>query len=502
MSKKKKDNKNTANKKKRHSKSEGTEGAALMVKNIMTLLNSAPEKPFSHRQITKQLQLKKKGQKDLLEKLLDKLVEEQQLLKIGYRYQSTNSQGLIRGTVDHVNPRFGYIVTGEDEADIWVSTPNLNRALDGDTVEIRTYFNGRKRRTEGEVVRIVERARDEFIGHLELSARFAFVVTMGRKMHQDIFIPKNGLGDAKHGDKVIAKIDRWKEDDKNPIGKVIKVLGRAGENETEIHSIMFEYGLPFKFPDEVEMEAEAIPEEIPAEEIKKRRDFRTRTTFTIDPLTAKDFDDALSIRKMKNGQWEIGVHIADVTHYVRPDTILEEEAEKRATSVYLVDRTVPMLPEKLSNGLCSLNPNVDRLAFSAVFNMDEEGKIYKQWFGRTVIHSDRRFTYEEAQERIESGEGDYAEEIITLNEIAKKMKDDRFRNGAISFESVEFRFELDEDGKPLGLFPRIRKDAHKMIEEFMLLANKRVAEYVYRKKKRIRMQRWFTGFTTLQTLKK
>ncbi|GAA4830841.1 ribonuclease R [Algivirga pacifica] len=453
-----------------------------LAQELIKVLNAEPEKPLSFRQLCRILQLKKKAQKNALELILDKLVENGEIDSVGRKYQSKESGGKVIGVVDHVNPKFGYIVISEEEQDIWISTSNLNRAFDGDTVEVKTHYNPTRRRTEGEVVKIVKRAKEEFIGHLEISARFAFVVTMGRKMHQDIFIPKHHMQDAKHGDKVIAKITEWREKDKNPTGKIEKVLGKAGENETEIHSIMFEYDLPFKFPEEVEQEAEAIPEEIPAEEIKKRKDFRKRTTFTIDPLTAKDFDDAISIRKMNNGQWEIGVHIADVTHYVRPNTQLEEEAQKRATSVYLVDRTVPMLPEKLSNGLCSLNPHVDRLAFSAVFNMDETGKIHKQWFGRTVIHSDRRFTYEEAQERIETGEGDYATEINLLNDIAKELRQQRFQNGAISFESVELRFELDEDGKPIKLVPRIRKDAHKLVEDFMLLANKRVAEYVFRKK--------------------
>lgn len=386
------------------------------------------------------------------------------------------------GKVDFVNPKFAFIIVEGQDKDIWVSEQNLRHALDGDTVLVRTWKGGRRNRIEGEVLQIQQRATMSFVGHLEMSDKYAFVITSGRKMHYDIFVPKDQINGAQNGDKVIVEITRWKERDRKPNGRITKVLGKAGENDTEIHAIMFEYGLPYSFPPEVDAQSETLPDTVQPQDMEGRKEFRHITTFTIDPVTAKDFDDALSIRRMKNGHWEIGVHIADVTHYVRPGTLLEEEARKRATSVYLVDRTIPMLPEKISNGLCSLNPHVDRLAFSAVFEMDEQAKVHRQWFGRTVIHSDRRFSYEEAQERIESGEGDFAEEIITLNELAKKLKTERFAQGAISFESVELRFELDEKGKPIGLFPKVRKDAHKMIEEFMLLANKRVAEYVHRKR--------------------
>lgn len=492
MAKKKRIYINNKKKNKLPKKTSRGEQTQFMVEGILGVLNATPERPYSLRQLYKFLQLKRKAQRNMLEHLIEKLVKEGKVQQVGKRFQSiaqSTSDGDkgngITGKVDYVNPKFAYILldeSKEEDNDVWISTPNLHRALHDDKVEIKTFYNAKRKRTEGEVIRIIERATTEFIGHLEISSRFAFVVTMSRKMHQDIFIPKNGINGAKHGDKVIVKMESWRAEDKSPIGVIEKVLGKAGDHDTEMHAIMFEYGLPYMFNEDVEAEAEALPEEISEDEIKKRRDFRNRITFTIDPLTAKDFDDALSIRKMKNGQWEIGVHIADVTHYVQPNTLLETEAQKRATSVYLVDRTVPMLPERLSNGLCSLKPNVDRCAFSAVFNMDETGKVHKQWFGRTVIHSDRRFTYEEAQERIETKEGDYQEEINQLNELAKLMRDDRFNNGAISFESVELRFELDEDGKPVKLVPRIRKDAHKLVEEFMLLANKRVAEYVFRKK--------------------
>jgi ribonuclease R len=264
---------------------------------------------------------------------------------------------------------------------------------------------------------------------------------------------------------------------------VIQVLGRAGEHNTEMHAIMAEFGLPFEFPERVVQEAEKIEEGITQAEISRRRDFREVTTFTIDPVDAKDFDDALSVRKLENENWEIGVHIADVTHYVQPDSLLEKEAYRRATSVYLVDRVVPMLPERLSNGLCSLRPQEDKLTFSAVFEMDKDGKVLQEWFGRTIIHSDRRFSYEEAQEVLESGTGDFAEELLLLNDLAKKLKEERFKKGAISFETIEVKFKLDEKGTPLAVYPKVRKDAHKLIEEFMLLANKKVAEFVYKMRK-------------------
>ncbi|AZQ64256.1 ribonuclease R [Flammeovirga pectinis] len=461
-----------------------------VIQNIIDLLNSSPEHGFSLRQITKDVKIKSQTDKDKLKYILINLADEGKIKLKGKNYQSILLDDELRtsrtATIDFVNPKFAFLVVdteGDEKVDdIRIVLPNMNRALHGDKVEFTTFFNRQRKRDEAKVTKILKRERDEFVGKLQISDRFAFVIASDRKMFYDLFIPRDKIGDAQDGDKVIAKITQWKENDKSPIGKITKVLGKSGENDTEIHSIMFEFGLPFEFPKEVEAEAELIEDEIPEEEIAKRKDFRNRTTFTIDPLTAKDFDDALSIRKMKNGHYEIGVHIADVSHYVQPETQLEEEALKRATSVYLVDRTVPMLPEKLSNGLCSLNPNVDRLAFAAIFEMDETGKVHKQSFGRTVIHSDRRFTYEEAQERIESKEGDFQEDINILNDIAHKLKDERFKNGAISFESIELKFDLDENGKPIGLTPKIRKDAHKMIEEFMLLANKRVAEFIFRKK--------------------
>ncbi|KAA9332948.1 ribonuclease R [Hymenobacter busanensis] len=398
-----------------------------------------------------------------------------------HREQGSN---YITGTVDLANTKFAFIVSDELPEDLRVFTDRLAFAMDGDTVKVRIGQN-RDGKPTGDVVEVLERVKEEVVGRIQMQAGFGFVQPDYKKLYFDVFVPPHALGEAQNGDKVVVKITEWPtEAGRQPVGEVVRTFGPAGGHEAEINAIMAEYGLPFEFPEEVEKEADAIPASISPAEIAKRRDFRPVTTFTIDPVDAKDFDDALSLRTLDNGHYEIGVHIADVTHYVLPGTRLEKEAKHRATSVYLVDRTIPMLPERLSNGLCSLRPHEDKLTFSAVFELDEKGKLYDSWFGRTVIHSDRRFTYEEAQERIESGEGDYADDINLLNRIAKKLQAERFRKGAISFEAPEVKFKLDEEGKPVGVFIKERKDAHKLIEEFMLLANRKVADYVFRLKPR------------------
>ncbi len=389
------------------------------------------------------------------------------------------------GKVDLANGRHAYVISEDSEQDVRVPVEKLMFAMAGDTVRVQLRKSRKPGdRPEGEVVEVLQREREEVVGRLEMSKGYGFIVPDMKRMYFDVFVGERNLNDAQHGDKVLVRITEWPDDPKkNPNGEVIRVFGPAGEHNAEIHAIMAEFGLPFEFPEGVEEEANAISDKITKEEIAKRRDFRNITTFTIDPADAKDFDDALSVQQLENGNWEIGVHIADVTHYVQPKSKLEKEAYRRATSVYLVDRTIPMLPEHLSNGLCSLRPNEDKLTFSVVFEIDESAKIHNYWIGRTVIHSDRRFAYEEAQEVIEAGAGDYAIEILKLNELAKKFKDIRFKNGAVNFETIEVKFKLDENGKPLSLYVKERKDAHKLIEEFMLLANKYVAEHVYKMKK-------------------
>lgn len=455
-----------------------------MKQKVYELLNSNFTEAFSIKQILRKLGVRDKKSKELVVEAVLTMDRNGTIAQTrSGSFKSNTEITEITGKVDYVNARFAYIISEETEIDTKVYTKNLKNALDGDTVKIRLIGYESDSRAEGEVTEIIKRAREEFVGRLELSPRYAFVVPDNKKMYQDVFVPIEKIKGAKHQDKVIVKIKQWPARDKSPTGEIIEVLGAAGDNTAEMHSIMAEFGLPFYFDKTVNEAAEKIDEDISEKEIKKRRDIRGITTFTIDPADAKDFDDALSIRKLENENYEIGIHIADVSHYVKPDSILEREAFNRATSVYLVDRTIPMLPERLSNNLCSLRPNEDKLTFSAIFELDENANVKNQWFGRTIIHSNRRFTYEEAQERIETQAGDFAEEILILNGLAKKLRDDRFKKGAINFETVEVKFKLDENGKPLGVFPKVRKDAHKLIEEFMLLANKKVAEFIYKMKK-------------------
>ncbi|KQS25354.1 ribonuclease R [Dyadobacter sp. Leaf189] len=397
------------------------------------------------------------------------------------------SKGLT-GRVDRVNKSFAFVIVEGREDDIYVESELLNGAWDGDTVSVQTLSknsrnSGRgdsgKGRVEGRVTEIVKRNNAEIVGIIEINQRFAVVQPDNKKLFDPIFIEPGETKDANNGDKVIVKVKEWPTRRSQAEGELVQVLGKAGDNDVEMHAILAEFGLPYHFPEIVETEANKIPDTISEKEIAKRRDIRDWLTFTIDPVDAKDFDDALSVRYLEDDVVEVGVHIADVSHYVLPNTELEKEAYRRATSVYLVDRTVPMLPEKLSNNLCSLRPNEDKLAFSAIFEISPKGKLLKEWFGRTVIHSDKRYSYEEAQAVLDSGEGDFPKELTTLNNLAKIFRAERFKKGAINFETNEVRFKLDENGKPLGIYKKERHDSNKLIEEFMLLANKRVAEYVY-----------------------
>jgi len=398
----------------------------------------------------------------------------------------------LTGRVDRVNKSFAFVIIEGREDDIYVEAEMLNGAWDGDIVKIQPLTknsrggsrSGRggdsgKSRTEGRVTEIVTRAGKDIVGIIEINRGYAVVQPDNKKLFDPIFIESEETKEAENGDKVIVKVTEWPTRRSQASGEIVEVLGKAGTNDVEMHAILAEFGLPYHFPEEVEAEAQKIPDKIARKETAKRRDIRDILTLTIDPVDAKDFDDALSLRNLEDGNVEIGVHIADVSHYVLPGTELDKEAYRRATSVYLVDRTVPMLPEKLSNNLCSLRPNEDRLAFSAIFEISPKGKLLKEWFGRTIIHSDRRFSYEEAQQVLDSGEGDHAEELKTMNNLAKIFRKERFKNGAINFDTPEVRFRLDENGKPLGIYQKERHDSNKLIEEFMLLANKRVAEFVY-----------------------
>jgi len=448
---------------------------------ILRFMNKKNSKIYNYKQIADGIDYKNPRQRELVIQTLHKLRAQDKIKEVEKGKYMVNLQikETLTGTIDFALNGNAYVsVEGLDE-DIFIHQKNVKDALQGDKVLIITYnFKGRK--LEGSVLEVLERAKDSFVGTFEYVKYkdFGFVVCDKKVINTDIFIPKSKMNGAKDGDKVVVKMLQWDINSKNPEGEIIKVLGKPGEHETEIHSILAEYELPYHFPEEVEDFANKINREITPEELKKRRDMRDALTFTIDPKDAKDFDDALSLKKLDNGNWEIGVHIADVSHYVQPGTLLDEEAYSRATSVYLVDRVVPMLPEILSNDLCSLKPEMDRYAFSAVFEMNDKAEIVKQWFGRTVIHSDRRFSYEEAQERIEIGKGDLAEEILALDHLAKILRKDRLKKGAIAFDRSEVRFNLDENNNPIGVYFKISKDSNHLIEEFMLLANRKVSEYV------------------------
>lgn len=472
---------------------------AFLIKEIFQLFDKHPNRSFNHKQVGKELRSAfvdfvanspdlNNASEDPYELLrretiqaLYRLVDRGDLLEIERgKFKQKPKHAYLEGIIDITSGGAAYLLSENDEDDVFIAPRNVKNALHGDRVKVFLYARHKQKRLEGEVAEILERAKTDFVGVLQSSGKYAFVVPDSSRMSVDIFVPGHLLNGAKSGQKVIATIADWPRGTKNPIGKVKSVLGWPGENNAEMHAILAEYGFPTEFPEHVEKEANKIPEVISSDEIKRRRDFRSITTFTIDPVDAKDFDDALSIRKLETGNWEIGVHIADVSHYIKPLSELDREAYDRATSVYLVDRTIPMLPEKLSNGVCSLRPHEDKLCFSAVFEMNHHAEVINRWIGRTVIHSDRRFTYEEAQQLIETPGGELSDEVNILHVLAQKLRNERFRKGAIAFEKVEVRFRLDENGKPLGVYLKENKDANKLIEEFMLLANRTVAEFAGR----------------------
>ncbi len=468
-------------KNKKHTSHKNEQKLQDLGRKIVRFMSQKTSKIYNYKQIAEGIDYKNPRQRELVIQALHRLQATQKIKETekGKYIVNLNIEGTLTGVIDFNQSGNAYVKVEGINDDIFIHQKNVKDALQGDKVLIVTYnFKGKK--LEGSVVEVLERARENFVGTFQYVEHkdFGFVVFDKKTINTDMFISKNHFNGAQDGDKVVVKMLDWKSGSKNPEGEIVTVLGAPGDHETEIHSILAEYGLPYNFPPEVENEADQIDRSINAEEVAKRWDMRDICTFTIDPKDAKDFDDALSIRKLENGLWEIGVHIADVSHYVKPGTVLDDEAYARATSVYLVDRVVPMLPEVLSNDVCSLRPNEDKFTFSAVFEMDDEAKIHKQWFGRTVIHSDRRFAYEEAQERIETGEGDLVEEILQLDKLAKIMRAERIRNGAITFDRSEVRFNLDENNKPIGVYFKVSKDSNHLIEEFMLLANKKVSEFI------------------------
>lgn len=457
----------------------------VLNKLITDVFEKSENKPLNYKQVASKLNLHDDESRALILEILKEetkkgILNEPEKGKFLLKQLKT----FVTGKVDMTSDGSAYIVSEDEfEDDIYVAPRKLRNALHGDIVKVYVYAKNKGRKKDGEVVEILQRAKMDFTGIVNLSDRFAFFIPDDRKMLHDIFIPIDSLKGAKDKDKAIARIVDWPEDAKNPIGQITHVLGKQGENNAEMNAILADYGFPLAFPEEVEKQAESIEEIISVEEIAKRRDFRNILTFTIDPIDAKDFDDAISFRKLENGNIEVGVHIADVSHYVKQGTALDKEAFERGTSVYLVDRVIPMLPERLSNGLCSLRPNEDKLCFSAVFELDNEANVVEQWFGKTIIHSDTRFSYEDAQEILENKIGKHSEELLKLNELAYILRERKFKHGAISFESVEIKFRLDEQGKPLGVYAKERKDAHKLIEDYMLLANKKVAEFIAKKGK-------------------
>lgn len=449
-----------------------------LIQNIVNLFNENPEKNFNYRQVAKHLDINNESQRVYVHELLYQLWDEDFLVEISRGKFKLNSRGgYITGTIDRQGVKT-YLIPDDGGEPIFIPERKTNHALLNDKVKVFLYARRKGQMPEGEVVDIMERAKDTFVGILDVSDNFAFLVCDNRVLTNDVFIPKTKLNGAKNGQKVIVKLMQWEPNMKSPVGEVIDILGDKGNNDTEMHAILAEFGLPYKYPEQVDAAADKIDAGITPEEVAKRIDMRGITTFTIDPRDAKDFDDALSLRKLKDGLWEVGVHIADVTHYVRPGSIIDKEGKERATSVYLVDRTIPMLPEHLSNGICSLRPDEDKLTYSVIFQMTDNAEIKHYEIAKTVTRSDRRFTYEEAQQVIETGKGDFKEEILTLDRLAKILRKRRFDNGAIAFDRVEVRFEIDDKGKPLSVFFKEQKDANKLIEEFMLLANKTVATHI------------------------
>ncbi|WP_407557118.1 ribonuclease R [Winogradskyella sp. 4-2091] len=496
-------------------KKKSKKGISNLTNTILGILKKDRNKTFNYKQIAAILGVNDASSRNQIIKKLHQLKAKQEIEEVDRgKFKVVVNTEYHTGILDLASKGNGYIICDDFEEDVFIASNNINKALNGDEVEFYAYKRKHRGKQEGEITNIIKRAKTEYVGTIQIHEKknFAFVVPDSNKMYKDIFVPINKINKAEDGDKVLVSLEDWPERADSPNGKVIQVLGKPGEHGTEINAIMAEYGLPLEFPHEVEAYANNIDLEIKPEEIAKRRDMRKDLTFTIDPKDAKDFDDALSFTVLDNGLYEIGIHIADVSHYLQPGTVLDDEAYERATSIYLVDRVVPMLPEILSNGACSLRPHEEKYTFSAVFQMNEKCEIKNEWFGRTVTYSDARFAYEEAQAIIENNpempskaaisdidttiptevsltgkqyktSNDIAFAVLKMNELARKMRGARMRDGAISFDKVEVKFNLDEEANPVGVFFKTSKDANKLIEEFMLLANRKVSEFVGKQKK-------------------
>ena len=476
-------------------------GISNLTNTILSILKKERNQSFNYKQLAAKLGVNDASSRNQIIKTLAKLAAKEEIQQVERgKFKAIINTEYHTGKLDLAAKGNGYIICEDFDDDVFIASNNINKGLHGDQVEFYVYKRRNRGKLEGEITHIIERAKSEYVGVIQIHEKknFAFVVVDSNKMYKDIFIPINKINKAEDGDKVLVKFEEWPEKSDSPNGKVIKVLGKPGDHNTEIHAILAEYGLPMEFPHEVEEFANQLDTSITEEEIAKRRDMRKDLTFTIDPKDAKDFDDALSFNVLDNGLYEIGIHIADVSHYLQEGTVLDDEAYERATSVYLVDRVVPMLPEVLSNKACSLRPHEEKLTFSAVFQMNDKCEIKNEWFGRTVTYSDARFAYEEAQAIIESktceipqevsltgkayqASNAIAEAIIKMDELAKIMRNKRMRSGAISFDKVEVKFNLDEEANPVGVFFKTSKDANKLIEEFMLLANRKVSEFIGKK---------------------
>jgi ribonuclease R len=459
-------------------------------KVVLDVFVENPFRAYNFRQLSNVLGISDKASKQLVKDILAGLEGEGSIVeanrgkyKLSPSYAGSGSvKNIITGIVDMKQTGKAYIISDDLGEDVFISANNTNRSLNGDKVRVRLFPKRKGRKTEGQVIEVLERKRKQFVGVVELSGKYAFLIPDDTKIPVDIYIPASGLRNARNGDKAIARITDWPEHARNPFGEITDVLGKPGEHDVEMQSILADKGFPVSFPKHVVNEARKIPQRITDKDLKGRKDFRQVFTCTVDPEDAKDFDDALSLRKLENGNWEVGIHIADVSHYVKPGSIIDEEAYNRATSVYLVDRVIPMLPEELSNELCSLKPHVDKLCYAAVFELDEQAKVQTEWFGKTIINSDRRYNYDEVQQIIEGGKGDFGKEITVLHQLASKLRKVRFEKGAIAFTSQEVKFRLDENGKPIEAYIKEQKDSNRMIEDFMLLANRKVAERIGRKR--------------------
>lgn len=452
--------------------------AELLLK-IGEFINAQKNNTFNYKQVSHAINATTHAQQKAVAMILAEMAFDGDLIETTPgKYKSPHRSNVMTGTFVRRSNGKNSVITDNDSESIFVAERNSMHALNGDKVKVIIAAHRRGAEPEAEVIEIIEKADQVFIGTLQVEKSFGYLLTDSKYLATDIFIPKAKLKGGATGDKAIARITNWPEGMKNPQGEIIDILGKTGENNAEIHAILAEFGLPYRYPEAVERAAAKIDAGITPEVIASRLDMRNVTTFTIDPKDAKDFDDALSIRQLENGNYEVGVHIADVTHYVTPDTLIDREAQKRATSVYLVDRVVPMLPEHLSNGICSLRPDEEKLTFSCIFEMDTNANVINRHIARTVTKSNRRFTYEEAQEIIETGKGDYAQEILMLDSMAKIMRRQRYENGAVEFDRHEVRFDIDETGHPIGVYFKVSKDANKLIEEFMLLANRTVAQAI------------------------